>query len=372
MNGKTCRGRDRDALRATACATTARSATTSPKYLIRNDLSCHRNFAECSAQVRRSPPETRRQNALLSAQAAPINDAGNDSREATHGSRPQNVSQDHQPRRRGRDDGERACRPRRTPSRRAARRTGEPKELPKGMTFATLRRPDGYGFGLGLRTDRGILDVAAAEQDFREGAPTTIDAVFKGQGDINGLKRLVDKARASASADRYFVAPDKAAFGPVRHQPGKDHLHRAQLPQARRRDRQPGAEAADPVQQIQHRAELPRRHHRRVGGGRPEVRLRGRAGDRDRARAPATSARRTRPTTSSAMPPATTSPRATCSRARPSGCSARAWTARRRSGRGSSPPIRSTATTSRSNAGSTARCASPRTPPTWCSTASSS
>jgi 2-keto-4-pentenoate hydratase/2-oxohepta-3-ene-1,7-dioic acid hydratase in catechol pathway len=96
---------------------------------------------------------------------------------------------------------------------------GEPKELPKGMTFATLRRPD--GLGLGLRTDRGILDVAAAERDFREGAPTTIDAVFKGQGDINGLKRLADKAGASASADRYFVAIDKAAFGPCVTNPEK-------------------------------------------------------------------------------------------------------------------------------------------------------
>src|SRR5512133_1941410 len=86
--------------------------------------------------------------------------------------------------------------------------TSELKELPKGMTFATLRRPDGYG--LGLRTERGVLDVAAAERDFREGAPTTIDAVFKGQGDVNGLRRLADKA--SASAERYFIAPDKAAF----------------------------------------------------------------------------------------------------------------------------------------------------------------
>ena len=65
-----------------------------------------------------------------------------------------------------------------------------------------------------MRTDRGVLDVVAAEQDFREGAPTTIDAVFKGQGDISGLRRLVDKARASAAADRYFVAVDKATFGP--------------------------------------------------------------------------------------------------------------------------------------------------------------
>jgi 2-keto-4-pentenoate hydratase/2-oxohepta-3-ene-1,7-dioic acid hydratase in catechol pathway len=98
-------------------------------------------------------------------------------------------------------------------------KAAEPKELPKGMTFATLRRPD--GLGLGLRTDRGILDVTAAERDFREGAPTTIDAVLQGQGDVNGLKRLADKARASASAERYFVAVDKAAFGPCVTNPEK-------------------------------------------------------------------------------------------------------------------------------------------------------
>src|SRR3954468_16884071 len=98
-------------------------------------------------------------------------------------------------------------------------RTAEPAQLPKGMTFATLRRGD--GFGLGLRTERGILDVIAAEQDFREGAPTSIDAVFKGQGDISGLKRLAAKAGASASAQRYFVAADKAAFGPCVTNPEK-------------------------------------------------------------------------------------------------------------------------------------------------------
>jgi 2-keto-4-pentenoate hydratase/2-oxohepta-3-ene-1,7-dioic acid hydratase in catechol pathway len=100
-----------------------------------------------------------------------------------------------------------------------AARVGEPNELAKGMVFATLRRAE--GLGLGLRTDRGVLDVIAAEQDFREGAPTTIDAVFKGQGNIDGLKRLADKARASAAADRYFVAADKAAFGPCVTNPDK-------------------------------------------------------------------------------------------------------------------------------------------------------
>src|SRR3981081_720749 len=66
-------------------------------------------------------------------------------------------------------------------------RTGAPTALPKGMTFATLRRPDGIGggFGLGLRTDRGILDVIAAEQDFREGATTSNAAVSKGHRYLN-------------------------------------------------------------------------------------------------------------------------------------------------------------------------------------------
>ncbi|MCC6778532.1 MAG: fumarylacetoacetate hydrolase family protein [Hyphomicrobiales bacterium] len=91
--------------------------------------------------------------------------------------------------------------------------------MPKGFTFATLRRAD--GLGLAVRTDRGVLDVVAAEQDFREGAPTTIDAVLKGQGDLNGLRRLIDKARAGSTAERYFVAADKAAFGPCVTNPEK-------------------------------------------------------------------------------------------------------------------------------------------------------
>ena len=37
--------------------------------------------------------------------------------------------------------------------------------MARGFVFATLRRQGGYG--LGLRTDRGVLDVAAAEQDLR-------------------------------------------------------------------------------------------------------------------------------------------------------------------------------------------------------------
>jgi 2-keto-4-pentenoate hydratase/2-oxohepta-3-ene-1,7-dioic acid hydratase in catechol pathway len=92
------------------------------------------------------------------------------------------------------------------------------KELPRGFTFATLRRPD--GMGLGVRTDRGILDVVAAEKDFSEGAPRTITEVLKGTGDIAGLQRLVTKAKASTTG-RYFVAEDRAQFGPCVTDPEK-------------------------------------------------------------------------------------------------------------------------------------------------------
>lgn len=97
--------------------------------------------------------------------------------------------------------------------------SGGPAELPKRMTFANLRRESGYG--LGIRTDRGILDVAKAEQDFREGAPTTIDDVLHGRGNLAGLQRLADRARGSAAADRYFVAEADAKFGPCVTSPEK-------------------------------------------------------------------------------------------------------------------------------------------------------
>jgi 2-keto-4-pentenoate hydratase/2-oxohepta-3-ene-1,7-dioic acid hydratase in catechol pathway len=101
----------------------------------------------------------------------------------------------------------------------AAGPSGGPTELPKRMAFANLRRETGDG--LGIRTDRGILDVVKAEQDFREGVPTTIDDVLHGRGNIAGLQRLVDRARGSTAPDQYFVAEADAKFGPCVTNPEK-------------------------------------------------------------------------------------------------------------------------------------------------------
>jgi len=77
----------------------------------------------------------------------------------------------------------------------AARRGSE--KIPRGLTFATLKRDTGYG--LGLRTERGILDVVAAEQDFHENAPTTIRTpVFAARATTDGLKRLNRQGGAPA------------------------------------------------------------------------------------------------------------------------------------------------------------------------------
>ena len=97
--------------------------------------------------------------------------------------------------------------------------SGHTGSQPKRLTFATLRRADGYS--VGVRTSRGVLDVAAAEQDFHTNAPTTIDAVLAGQGDLAGLAQLVQKADASAAPERYFIAVDKARFGPCVTNPEK-------------------------------------------------------------------------------------------------------------------------------------------------------
>src|SRR5262245_56839967 len=97
--------------------------------------------------------------------------------------------------------------------------TSRPLEIPKNMTFCTLKQGDGYG--LGLKTAKGILDVAGAAHALKENAPTSIDALFKGEGDMGALKRLVDKAKAGAQAASFFVPEVEAKFGPAVTNPEK-------------------------------------------------------------------------------------------------------------------------------------------------------
>ncbi len=89
---------------------------------------------------------------------------------------------------------------------------------PKGMTFCTLAGRD--GMTLGVRTGKGILDVAKAAALFRVKAPTTIHQVMEG-ADCAPLLKLVDKAMTDARGKSVLVAEAKAKFGPAVPNPEK-------------------------------------------------------------------------------------------------------------------------------------------------------
>jgi 2-keto-4-pentenoate hydratase/2-oxohepta-3-ene-1,7-dioic acid hydratase in catechol pathway len=100
------------------------------------------------------------------------------------------------------------------PSEAAAATSTEP--LPRGLTFVTIRT-NGQS-SLGIRTDKGIVDVRAAEAAFKLRAPTTIDAVLHGRGDLKALLRLVERA---AGRPGLVLAEDTVTFGPCVTSPEK-------------------------------------------------------------------------------------------------------------------------------------------------------
>ena len=85
--------------------------------------------------------------------------------------------------------------------------------MPRGMTFVTLAR--GSAYTLGVKTPRGILDVAAAAAQMRATCPTTIDDVIR-YGDA-GLSDVVK----SASDGGLWLQEGAVRFGPSVTNPQK-------------------------------------------------------------------------------------------------------------------------------------------------------
>ncbi len=86
----------------------------------------------------------------------------------------------------------------------------------RGLTFCTLLGKAGPS--LGVRTGRGILDVARAAKARRLRAPASVDDVLRGR-DLGGLLRLVADAEAGKKG---FLLDEKAAtFGPPVTDPEK-------------------------------------------------------------------------------------------------------------------------------------------------------
>lgn len=98
-----------------------------------------------------------------------------------------------------------------------AARAARVQPLPTGMTFATI--DTGRGYSLGLRDGQQVLDVAAAEARFKTGAPTTMDDLLHGRGDVAALPRLL--ARAKGGGGTFMIADADARFGPCVTAPEK-------------------------------------------------------------------------------------------------------------------------------------------------------
>jgi 2-keto-4-pentenoate hydratase/2-oxohepta-3-ene-1,7-dioic acid hydratase in catechol pathway len=86
------------------------------------------------------------------------------------------------------------------------------------MTYCTLAGRDGGT--LGIRTQRGILDVARASRLYRIKAPTDIHAVIEG-ADCVPLGKLVEKALNGGRGASVLIAESRARFAPAVPRPGK-------------------------------------------------------------------------------------------------------------------------------------------------------
>ena len=90
-------------------------------------------------------------------------------------------------------------------------------DIPKNMTFITISRKGEYS--LGVKTERGILDVKAASKLLKKKAPTQIDDLIRG-GD-QGLTALVKAALKSSRTKKVFLDEAKIEFGPCVTKPEK-------------------------------------------------------------------------------------------------------------------------------------------------------
>ncbi|TGE01672.1 fumarylacetoacetate hydrolase family protein [Methylobacterium nonmethylotrophicum] len=98
----------------------------------------------------------------------------------------------------------------------AAAATPAAFEMPRGMTLLNMRREGGYG--LGVKTDRGILDVTQAAAALNLPAPADMDDLLQnGKGGL--LKAVVDAAgRDSKTA---YLREEAVRYAPLVTRPEK-------------------------------------------------------------------------------------------------------------------------------------------------------
>jgi 2-keto-4-pentenoate hydratase/2-oxohepta-3-ene-1,7-dioic acid hydratase in catechol pathway len=88
----------------------------------------------------------------------------------------------------------------------------------RGLTLLTISQ--GGNYRLGVKTDKGILDVAAAAKLLKMRAPITMDDLLQNE-DGPALNALVEAAAKSKAAAPAYVAEEKIEYGPVVTRPEK-------------------------------------------------------------------------------------------------------------------------------------------------------
>ena len=86
-----------------------------------------------------------------------------------------------------------------------------PGEMPKNMTFLTISKNGEYS--LGVKTEKGILDVRAASRAFKKKVPTTIDDVLL-FGD-RGLTALTRRQSTTVKRQACFWTKAQSSSAPV-------------------------------------------------------------------------------------------------------------------------------------------------------------
>ena len=103
--------------------------------------------------------------------------------------------------------------------------------MARGLTLLTFRRHD--ELRLGVKSEKGILDVPQAAQLLKLHAPATLDELLQ-QEDGPALNALVDAARASDKANPAWLKENAVEFGPLVSRPekivcvGLNYRHHAQ------------------------------------------------------------------------------------------------------------------------------------------------
>src|SRR5271155_3760386 len=90
--------------------------------------------------------------------------------------------------------------------------------MAKGLTLLTLRRDGEYR--LGVKTDKGILDVSAAAKALHMHAPATMDDLLQNE-EGQSLNALVEAASKSAAAQKAYLKEESIEYGPVVTRPEK-------------------------------------------------------------------------------------------------------------------------------------------------------